>query len=172
MKLPSFIIIIVLGLISFSISSPTPYSADNLTHSNNANVDVYARTPQKAGPIGIAFQFLQLVNNIVKTVQHLVETDNEVGTVPYPSIHPSYSPGASPQKRERFTTAVVGEGRLRFPEYNFVVCHANHTYKWDGVRGEDWDVIHKEVDIVLGGTIGYDIYFARSGTFQLLGDGG
>ncbi|KAF9456297.1 hypothetical protein BDZ94DRAFT_1327079 [Collybia nuda] len=93
-----------------------------------------------------------LVVDIVKGIQSAVKEDNT--------------------NRETFTTGVVAEGRRRWPEYNFVVCHVEHASQWDGIRGQDWDHRHEEVDIVVGGTIGYEIYYARSGIFQRVGDGG
>ncbi|KAF8875790.1 hypothetical protein BD779DRAFT_1449842, partial [Infundibulicybe gibba] len=62
--------------------------------------------------------------------------------------------------------------RERYPYFNVVVCHGNHTFKWDGVEGTGWLHQHKEFDIKAGGTIGYEMYIARSGTFQNNGDGG
>ncbi|KIY72583.1 hypothetical protein CYLTODRAFT_343826, partial [Cylindrobasidium torrendii FP15055 ss-10] len=55
---------------------------------------------------------------------------------------------------------------------NVVVCHTKHEYHWDGVQGVDWYHEHFEVDIAIGGTIGYEVYVASSGTFKRNGDGG
>ncbi|KIY61616.1 hypothetical protein CYLTODRAFT_362612, partial [Cylindrobasidium torrendii FP15055 ss-10] len=55
---------------------------------------------------------------------------------------------------------------------NVVVCHTDHEAKFDGVQGTDWYHEHFEVDIQIGGTIGYEVYVAGSGTFKRNGDGG
>ncbi len=60
----------------------------------------------------------------------------------------------------------------KYPDFNFVICHTKHSYTWDGNRGQDWDHWHEEFDIKIGGTIGYEVYWARSGTFKREGDGG
>ncbi|KAF8152611.1 hypothetical protein B0H34DRAFT_861806 [Crassisporium funariophilum] len=74
--------------------------------------------------------------------------------------------------REKFTKGIVTAGRRDHPEFNWVCCHTSHTIHWDGTRGVDWGHYHEEYDIKLGGTIGYEIYWARAGTFARHGDGG
>ncbi|THV00213.1 hypothetical protein K435DRAFT_719190 [Dendrothele bispora CBS 962.96] len=56
--------------------------------------------------------------------------------------------------------------------FNYVVCHTEHDAKWDGKEGVDWSHSHQEFDIQVGGTIGYEIYAAKSGVFTRIGDGG
>ncbi|KAF8875939.1 hypothetical protein BD779DRAFT_1449774 [Infundibulicybe gibba] len=68
--------------------------------------------------------------------------------------------------------SLVTSVRARYPYFNVVVCHGNHTFKWDGVEGRDWLHQHKEFDIKAGGTVGYEMYIARSGVFRNQGDGG
>ncbi|PFH46858.1 hypothetical protein AMATHDRAFT_68961 [Amanita thiersii Skay4041] len=75
-------------------------------------------------------------------------------------------------ERGRFTIHVVDQLKAKNPHLNYVVCHTKHTYKWDGQRGKDWDHSHQEFDVKIGGTIGYEIYWAKSGSFTRIGDGG
>ncbi|KAF8896149.1 hypothetical protein BD779DRAFT_1667990 [Infundibulicybe gibba] len=56
--------------------------------------------------------------------------------------------------------------------FNFVICHTAHKHQWDGAFGPDWGHWHQEFDIQVGGTVGYEIYYARSGWFKRQGDGG
>ncbi|KAJ8523242.1 hypothetical protein ONZ45_g330 [Pleurotus djamor] len=74
--------------------------------------------------------------------------------------------------RSDYTYRLIQELRSKYPQFNYVVCHTKHSYQWDGVKGVDWDHRHEEVDVKIGGTIGYEIYNARSGTFTRQGDGG
>ncbi|KAF7436587.1 hypothetical protein PC9H_003420 [Pleurotus ostreatus] len=76
------------------------------------------------------------------------------------------------QKREAFTKEVVSEMRARFPQFNWIIVHVKHTTKFDGTRGVDWGHKHHELDIQIGGTIGYEIYNFKSGEFTRHGDGG
>jgi hypothetical protein len=59
-----------------------------------------------------------------------------------------------------------------YPGWNYVICHTKHAANFDGEKGADWDHLHREYDIKIGGIIGYDIYFGKGGTFELHGDGG
>ncbi|KAG6902767.1 hypothetical protein C0995_011915 [Termitomyces sp. Mi166 len=74
--------------------------------------------------------------------------------------------------RGEFTKFVVDEGRKSHPEFNWIACHTKHRTKFTGVKGKDWGHDHHEFDIKVGGTIGYEIYFAREGEFWNEGDGG
>ncbi|KAJ7584364.1 hypothetical protein C8J56DRAFT_727880, partial [Mycena floridula] len=76
------------------------------------------------------------------------------------------------------------------PSKTMSFCHTKHETNWDGKTGHQWTHKHVEFDIRLGGTfgrvprqvhrdnnlilfLGYEIYTARHGTFNLsLGDGG
>lgn len=81
--------------------------------------------------------------------------------------------------------------RARFPQFNWIVVHVKHTTKFDGTKGVDWGHKHHELDIQIGGTIGYgltvecgwlsannspvaryEIYNFKSGEFTRHGDGG
>ncbi|KAF5354341.1 hypothetical protein D9756_007325 [Leucocoprinus leucothites] len=74
--------------------------------------------------------------------------------------------------RGKFTQDIVAKGREQFPDFNWVACHTKHETQFDGEQGKDWGHQHQEFDIQIGGTIGYEIYWLRSGTFRRQGDGG
>ncbi|KAJ3508157.1 hypothetical protein NLJ89_g5906 [Agrocybe chaxingu] len=80
--------------------------------------------------------------------------------------------GKDDDNRGQFTKTLVSKMFASYPEYNWVCCHTAHSYRWDGQEGVDWAHDHEEFDIVIGGTIGYEIYWAGSGIFALHGDGG
>ncbi|KAL0948749.1 hypothetical protein HGRIS_008882 [Hohenbuehelia grisea] len=79
---------------------------------------------------------------------------------------------ADKDMRSKYTFALISELRKKHPQFNYVVCHTKHRTRFDDVRGVDWDHRHEEVDIKIGGTIGYEIYNFRSGEFWREGDGG
>ncbi|KAF5354324.1 hypothetical protein D9756_007348 [Leucocoprinus leucothites] len=89
-----------------------------------------------------------LINSILEGVQH----DNE--------------------GREKFTKDIVAKGRQQYPDFNWVVCHVKHETQFNGEKGKDWGHQHQEFDLQIGGTVGYEIYWLRSGTFKRQGDGG
>ncbi|KAF8867832.1 hypothetical protein BD779DRAFT_1604736 [Infundibulicybe gibba] len=64
--------------------------------------------------------------------------------------------------RSEFTKNMISSLRNSYPSYNFVMCHTKHKHQWDGAFGPDWGHWHREFDIKVGGTIGYEIYYARS----------
>ncbi|KAJ3508158.1 hypothetical protein NLJ89_g5907 [Agrocybe chaxingu] len=74
--------------------------------------------------------------------------------------------------RGGFTKTGVATLFSRYPEFNWIMCHTSHSYIWGGSRGVDWEHWHHELDVYGAGTIGYEIYWARYGTFSLNGDGG
>lgn len=47
----------------------------------------------------------------------------------------------------------------QFPQWNWVMCHTEHTYKFDGERGKDWFHKHEEFPVSFGKTIGYVVSF-------------
>ncbi|RXW11593.1 hypothetical protein EST38_g14263 [Candolleomyces aberdarensis] len=73
--------------------------------------------------------------------------------------------------REDYTRDFVENAAKQYPGWNWVICHVAHSIQFDGVQGEDWDHDHAEFPILLG-TIVYDIYWFKSGTFVKTGDGG
>ncbi|KAJ3517420.1 hypothetical protein NMY22_g13968 [Coprinellus aureogranulatus] len=74
--------------------------------------------------------------------------------------------------RGEFTKAVVSTCRQVYPEYNWICVHTAHTKAFDGKEGEDWGRGHGDFDLYIGGVVGYEIYYCRSGIFALHGDGG
>ncbi|PWN86916.1 hypothetical protein FA10DRAFT_235151 [Acaromyces ingoldii] len=58
-------------------------------------------------------------------------------------------------------------------EHNYVICHTDHEYQWNGAEGADWGHAHYELDIQIGGTVGYEVYGSNvGGYFKGKGDGG
>ncbi|KAF6747003.1 hypothetical protein DFP72DRAFT_1075827 [Ephemerocybe angulata] len=76
------------------------------------------------------------------------------------------------QGRGEFTQKTVVEGRRLWPTLNWVICHPAHTTRFSGEQGVSWGHSHVEFDIKIGGTIGYEVYWFESGTFERHGDGG
>ncbi|KAJ8692726.1 hypothetical protein PTI98_010013 [Pleurotus ostreatus] len=62
---------------------------------------------------------------------------------------------ADKDARSKFTSDLVGQLHAKQPNFNWIVCHTKHDYKWDGQRGVDWDHRHQEFDVKIGGTIGF-----------------
>ncbi|KAJ2918889.1 hypothetical protein MD484_g1485, partial [Candolleomyces efflorescens] len=73
--------------------------------------------------------------------------------------------------RSDYTKDFIENALQKFPGYNWVICHVAHQTQFDGVQNEDWGHDHTEFPIFLG-TIGYEIYWFKSGTFVRQGDGG
>jgi len=74
--------------------------------------------------------------------------------------------------RSEFTKNLVAQLYQEHRNFNWIVCHTQHTTKFDGKRGVDWDHRHQEFDVKIGGTVGYEIYNLKSGEFTRQGDGG
>ncbi|RDB14947.1 hypothetical protein Hypma_016157 [Hypsizygus marmoreus] len=79
---------------------------------------------------------------------------------------------ADKNKRSQFTQDLVKDLSSKNPAFNYVICHTKHTTAFDGAKGTDWGHSHQEFDIKIGGTVGYEIYWAKSGKFTRQGDGG
>ncbi|RDB14950.1 hypothetical protein Hypma_016151 [Hypsizygus marmoreus] len=75
-------------------------------------------------------------------------------------------------KRSGFTQDLVKQMNSKNSKLNYVVCHTKHKTAFDGTQGTDWGHSHQEFDIKVGGTVGYEIYWAKSGKFTREGDGG
>ncbi|EDR16023.1 uncharacterized protein LACBIDRAFT_301642 [Laccaria bicolor S238N-H82] len=75
-------------------------------------------------------------------------------------------------KRDHFTIDTVTQSGQQWPGFNWVICDSDHTTAFDGTEGVDWGHSHHELDISLGRTVGYELYWLRSGTFTRNGDGG
>ncbi|KAF8997744.1 hypothetical protein BDQ17DRAFT_1362942 [Cyathus striatus] len=74
--------------------------------------------------------------------------------------------------RGRYTQDLVQKTAQQHPRFNIVVCHTDHEKKFDGKEGVDWGHSHQEFKARVGGTIGYEIYWFKSGWFHRKGDGG
>ncbi|CAA7270495.1 unnamed protein product [Cyclocybe aegerita] len=74
--------------------------------------------------------------------------------------------------RGGFTKNTVSTMRSRYQEFNWIICHSDHSHLWNGSRGVDWEHWHHKLDMYGAGTIGYEIYWARSRVFSLNGDSG
>ncbi|KAJ2924337.1 hypothetical protein H1R20_g12762, partial [Candolleomyces eurysporus] len=71
--------------------------------------------------------------------------------------------------RGEFVLKTVKEGREKYPEFNIIVAHSDHTPSFE----EPCYHRHVEFDRPFPhGTYGYEIYLARRGNFTLKGDGG
>lgn len=75
-------------------------------------------------------------------------------------------------RRGEFTKAFIDESMKKYPQWNWVICHTAHKTKFNGQRGKDWFHRHQEFDVAFRKTIGYEIYWFKSGTFERHGDGG
>ena len=93
------------------------------------------------------------------------------------------------QKRAAFTRNSIFQMYAKYPHFNWVICHSSYSIAFDGVDGTDYAHTHHELPISFGRTIGsvcltylqffflnllnrYDLYWAKSGTFNRYGDGG
>ncbi|KAF9494464.1 hypothetical protein BDN71DRAFT_1393079 [Pleurotus eryngii] len=112
----------------------------------------HVKTRQAAEVIELATVVIEGAINIFTSIQDGIKKDKE--------------------DRSTFTQHLVKQLHDEHPDFNWIVCHTKHDYKWDGKRGVDWAHKHQEFDIKIGGTIGYEIYNARSGKFFRKGDGG
>ncbi|KAJ8702334.1 hypothetical protein PTI98_001057 [Pleurotus ostreatus] len=112
-----------------------------------------------------------LVTSVIQGLVGGVQLDNQV-TLVLNTLATHVAEVPHFQKRETFTKEVVSEMRARFPQFNWIIVHVKHTTKFDGTRGVDWGHKHHELDIQIGGTIGYEIYNFKSGEFTRHGDGG
>ncbi|KAJ2922110.1 hypothetical protein H1R20_g14992, partial [Candolleomyces eurysporus] len=75
-------------------------------------------------------------------------------------------------RRGNYTHDFIGKSMAQFPKWNWVICHTKHSTKFDGKSGTDYFHRHEEFPVSFGKTIGYEIYWFKSGTFTRQGDGG
>ncbi|KIJ90964.1 hypothetical protein K443DRAFT_14790 [Laccaria amethystina LaAM-08-1] len=76
-------------------------------------------------------------------------------------------------KRSNFTKDVVTQSHQKWPHYNWVICHVKYETAFDGKQNTDWGKTHQELPLSwFDMTIGYDLYWFKSGTFTRVGDGG
>jgi hypothetical protein len=61
------------------------------------------------------------------------------------------------QLRENFARYYIDDAQKKYPDYNVVLIHTQHTLSGEYTHD------HVEVPISLGRTIGYEIYFAGRG---------
>ncbi|EDR01178.1 ectomycorrhiza-regulated small secreted protein [Laccaria bicolor S238N-H82] len=97
---------------------------------------------------------IEIVEAVVELVTGLIDAINEDNT-----------------KRGQFTIDTVTQSGEQWPGFNWVICHTDHTTAFDGTQGTDWGHTHHELDVTFG-TIGFELYWFRSGTFTRNGDGG
>ncbi|KAJ8519983.1 hypothetical protein ONZ45_g3104 [Pleurotus djamor] len=144
-----FLLIVALSLISSAFALVASEKSEiALEPRDIANVD-NTTTVDKGFGAGDA---IEAIINIVNLVQDRINKDKAA--------------------RSQFTQDLVSRMHAAHPNFNWIICHTKHTYKFDGRRGVDWDHRHQEFDIKLGGTIGYEIYNLKSGEFTRQGDGG
>jgi len=74
--------------------------------------------------------------------------------------------------RGLFTQRMVSSMRQVWPEFNWIIVHTAHTKSFNGNYPNDWGYGHGDFDLSIGGVVGYEIYYCRSGIFALHGDGG
>ncbi|KAJ6598599.1 hypothetical protein B0H10DRAFT_2085579 [Mycena sp. CBHHK59/15] len=107
-------------------------------------------------------QGIELANSVKDLIESIVDDFNKLSdAIKQDNLN-----------RGQFTQDTVAKLNAQQPKWNYVICHTDHTAKWDGVEGKDWYHSHQEFDIKVGGTIGYEIYGAASGDFLRKGDGG
>ncbi|TFK69199.1 hypothetical protein BDN72DRAFT_624259 [Pluteus cervinus] len=71
-------------------------------------------------------------------------------------------------ERRAFVLKTLDEAAKAAPEYNIIIAHTEHTYEFDDLHHHE----HVEFDRPdPWGTFGYEIYHARTGNFELKGDG-
>ena len=117
-------------------------------------VDLEGR--QVAEVVKVVAEVIDQVFNIVKEKIEKDKAVRSITSMPYLSPPPQF-PSIS-QARSGFTQDIVDEGLRNKPGFNWIICHTKHHYKWDGVRGKDWDHQHKEFDVSFGKTIGYVLH--------------
>ena len=65
--------------------------------------------------------------------------------------------GSDDVKRANGIRNMVDGMAKQFAGWNAVACHTDHDAKFDGVESTDWFHDHFEIDVELGGTIGYEV---------------
>ncbi|CAD6888583.1 unnamed protein product, partial [Tilletia caries] len=68
--------------------------------------------------------------------------------------------------RARFAQNMVDGFRREYGDAtNIVVIHTEHDYTWNGAQGDAWEHWHYELDVQIGGTIGYEMYASKVGGY-------
>lgn len=117
---------------------------------NPRNFDLEER---QFGDHGLGQAIVDVVKTIVAIIKEAVKEDNDVRFLH--SISEQLSLTIELQAREKFTKETVVHGRTKFPHFNWLTCHVKHDKKFKGTEGKEWGHSHHEVDIKIGGTIGY-----------------
>lgn len=106
----------------------------------------------RAAPAALVRVVAQGIKQIIDVIKGMIAKDKE--------------------RRGKFTVDLINRSKAKYPGYNWVMCHTKHTTKFDGQKGKDWGHRHEEFKVSFGKTIGYEIYYFKSGTFTRQGDGG
>jgi len=76
------------------------------------------------------------------------------------------------EARGKYTSTLAGKLCAAKPQYNWMIIH-NGDVHFDGVRGKDWGHMHKEFPLsFLHRTMGYEVFYGKSGKVVRKGDGG
>ncbi|TEB36696.1 hypothetical protein FA13DRAFT_1810329 [Coprinellus micaceus] len=79
------------------------------------------------------------------------------------------------EMRNTWTQWLIAEVRKKIGKnWNALVIHPKHEYKFAGVKGKDWYHKHFEFknSVIKGTTTGYDLYWFKEGEVLSKGDGG
>ncbi|KAG6848316.1 hypothetical protein H0H93_001261 [Arthromyces matolae] len=82
----------------------------------------------------IAKAAVDVISKVVDLVKGIIEKDKE--------------------RRSKFTQEVVSAGMKAHPEFNWIICHVKHHYKFKGTENKDWGKRHEEYSVSFGRTIG------------------
>jgi len=108
---------------------------------------------------GGAGSIVEVVEDVVKMII------NVVGTI-------KADIAADKAARSGFTQDAVGRMYKKNPKFTYFICCSKHTTAFTGKQGVDWGHSHEEFKVHFGKTVGYEIYWAKSGKFTRIGDGG
>ncbi|PWN40632.1 hypothetical protein IE81DRAFT_349050 [Ceraceosorus guamensis] len=136
-------------LSSSSKAMPTDYMSNSL-----ALYDTSAHLDKRLAPAivqGIA-RFARLLEKVIGNLVEKAKQDKAM--------------------RIRFTQDTVNDMSKEYPDTNILIVHPKHDFHPGGTKGVDWFHEHKEVDIQVGGTIGYEVYGFQDGWIKRYGDGG
>lgn len=77
----------------------------------------------------------------------------------------------SSQARSGLTQQIVSKGMKNKPGFNWIICGTKYHYKWNGVRGKDWNHEHKEFGISFGKTVGYALFLLSQSLNNMITQG-
>ncbi|CEH17454.1 hypothetical protein CBOM_03495 [Ceraceosorus bombacis] len=121
--------------------------------SATSTVQQSAVEPRQAGGIGRAVvQIGKVLARIVEEVMKDVEADKV--------------------KRADQARETVDRMAREYPDTNFLASHVEMDNKFGGVEKQDWAHDHFEVDIKVGGTIGFELWGFQDAVIKRKGDGG